>query len=392
MQKVAVIGVGQTRYGTFIDQSAKELFAEAFAEAVKDVDKGLDLKDIQDIYIGNLGVGGGQLGNFSSMVADHIGLLGVPATRVENACASSGSAFRSAVLAVASGTCRIALAGGVEKMNDIPRERLRYWLGVSGDTEWERLAGMTFAGIYALMATRHMHQYGTKREHLAMVAVKNHSNGADNPKAHFQRPITIEQAMNAAMVAKPLSLFDCCPITDGASAVLVCQSEIAKNYTDTPIHVLGLGASTDRLGVFEREDFTTLRATIESAKQAYSMAKIEPNDVDLAEVHDCFTIAEIMAYEDLGLCHKGDGGKFIESGETQIGGRIPINPSGGLKSKGHPIGATGTGQVYEIVKQLRKQTVKASRQVSGAEIGLTHNVGGSGGTAVVTILGLGEKE
>jgi acetyl-CoA C-acetyltransferase/acetyl-CoA acyltransferase len=389
MQEVAVIGVGQTRYGALIGQSAKELFGEAFTEAVRNVDKGLDLKEIKDIYVGNLGVGGGQLGNFSSMIADHIGLAGVPATRVENACASSGFAFRSAVLAIASGACKVALAGGVEKMNDVSRDRLKYWLGVSGDTEWERLSGMTFAGVYALMASRHMHQYGTKREHLAMVAVKNHKNGADNPKAHFQRAITIEQALNAAMVANPLSLFDCCPVSDGASAIILCQAEIAKKYTDTPIYVLGHGASTDKLGAFEREDLTTLNATVESARQAYEMAKIKPDDVDLAEVHDCFTIAELMAYEDLGFCRKGEGGKLIESGETQVGGRIPVNPSGGLKSKGHPIGATGTGQVYEIVKQLRNQVVKPSRQVSGAEIGLAHNVGGSGGTAVVSILGIG---
>jgi acetyl-CoA acetyltransferase len=178
-------------------------------------------------------------------------------------------------------------------------------------------------------------------------------------------------------------------VSDGASAIILCQAEIAKKYTDTPIYVLGHGASTDKLGAFEREDLTTLNATVESARQAYEMAKIKPDDVDLAEVHDCFTIAELMAYEDLGFCRKGEGGKLIESGETQVGGRIPVNPSGGLKSKGHPIGATGTGQVYEIVKQLRNQVVKPSRQVSGAEIGLAHNVGGSGGTAVVSILGIG---
>jgi acetyl-CoA C-acetyltransferase/acetyl-CoA acyltransferase len=388
MRKVAIIGVGQTKFGDIIEKGAKELFVEAFTEALNDVDKGIDSNEIQEIYIGNLGVGGGQLGNFSSMIADCVGLSGVPAVRLENACASSGSALRTAVLAVASGVCDVALAGGVEKMNDVPRERLRYWLGVSGDTEWERLAGMTFAGIYALMAVRHMHQYGTKKEHLAMVAVKNHANGADNPKAQFQRAITLDQALKSPIVAYPLTLFDCCPITDGASAVIVCEADIAKKYTDTPVYVLGHGAGTDMLAVFERNDFTTLKATVEASRQAYKMAGIEPKDVDVAEVHDCFTIAEIMAYEDLGFCRKGEGGKLIEEGETKIGGRIPVNPSGGLKSKGHPIGATGTGQAYEIVKQLRGQAVKPSRQVQGAEVGLTHNVGGSGGTAVVHILGI----
>lgn len=392
MREVAIIGAGQSKFGVFIDRGAKELFVEAFEEALSSVDNGIESREIQEIYVGNLGVGGGQLGNFASMIADYAGLAGIPAVRIENACASSGFAFRAAVLAVQSGTCDIAVAGGIEKMNDLPRERLRYWLGVSGDTEWERLAGMTFAGVYALMAVRHMHQYGTKREHLGMVAVKNHKNGADNPKAHFQRTITLEQALNSAMVAYPLTLFDCCPITDGASAAIVCRADLARKYTDTPIYVLGHGASTDRLGLFEREDFTALAATRMAAEQAYKMAKIQPKDVNLAEAHDCFTIAEIMACEDLGFCKKGEGGKLIESGQTQIGGRIPVNPSGGLKSKGHPIGATGTGQVYEVFKQLRGQVVKPSRQVSGAEIGLTHNVGGSGGTAVVHILSVGEKK
>ena len=392
MEEVAIIGAGQSRFGTFVEKGAKELFVEAFEEALGAVDKGIESREIQEIYVGNLGVGGGQLGNFASMIADYAGLAGIPAVRLENACASSGFAFRAAVLAVQSGTCDIAVAGGIEKMNDLPRERLRYWLGISGDTEWERLAGMTFAGVYALMAMRHMRQYGTKREHLAMVAVKNHKNGADNPKAHFQRTITLEQALNSAMVAHPLTLFDCCPVTDGASAAIVCRTDLAKKYTDTPIYVLGHGASTDRLGLFERKDFTALTATTMAAEQAYKMAKIQPKDVNLAEVHDCFTIAEIMAYEDLGFCKKGEGGKLVEAGETQIGGRIPVNPSGGLKSKGHPIWATGTGQVYEIFKQLRRQAVKSSRQVSGADIGLTHNVGGSGGTAVVHILGIGERK
>lgn len=386
MYKVAIIGVGQTRFGEFADKGVKELFVEAFLEAINDVDKGIEPKEIKEAYIGNLGVGGIQLGNFSSMAVDQICLHGIPATRVENACASSGFAFRSAVMAVMSGICDVALAGGVEKMTDIPRDKLRYWLGVSGDTEWERLAGMTFPGVYALMALRHMYQYGTKREHLAMVAVKNHRNGAQNPKAHFQRETTLEKVLNSPMVAYPLTIFDCCPVSDGASVAILCRADLAKKYTDMPIYVAGFGAGTDRLSLFEREDFTTLMASVLAAEQAYKMAGIEPKDVDVAEVHDCFTIAEIIAYEDLGFCKKGEGAKLIEEGETEIGGKIPVNSSGGLKAKGHPIGATGTGQIYEIVKQLRGEAEKRSRQVSGAEIGLTHNVGGSGGTAVVHII------
>jgi len=388
LREVAIIGVGQTRFGEHVNLGAGELFARAFEEAIADAGNGFDPRLIQEAYIGTLGVGGGQLGNFSALVGDATGLTGIPITRVENACASSGFAFRSAFLAVASGICEVALAGGTEKMRDLPPDRLRYWLGVSGDTEWERLAGMTFAGVYALMAQRHIHQYGTKEEQLHMVAVKNHKYGADNPKAQLQRAITLEQATKSAAVCHPLRLFDCCPTSDGAAAAILCNAAIAKKFTESPVRVLGTGAGTDRLALFQREDFTSLRASTSAAKQAYTMAKLEPKDISLAEVHDCFTIAEIMAYEDLGFCRKGEGGRLIEEGQTYIGGRIPVNASGGLKAKGHPIGATGVGQIYEITKQLRGKAEKSNRQVPNAKLGLAHNVGGSGATAVVHILGV----
>jgi len=386
MRKVAIIGVGQTRFGEHIEKTSKELFVEAFYEAIGDVGKGIEKEQIQEAYVGSLGVGGGQLGNFSAMLMDSVGLSGIPAVRLENACASSGFAMRAATLAISSGECDIAIAAGAEKMRDLSGDRQRYWLGVSGDTEWERLAGMTFPGVFALMALRNMHEYGTKREQLAMVAVKNHKNGKDNPKAHFQRAITMEQAMKAPMVAYPLTIFDCCPTSDGASVVILCEADIAKKFTDTPIYVAGHGAATDRLALYQREDITDLQATVKAADRAYRMAGAQPDQIDVAEVHDCFTIAEIVAYEGLKFCVKGQGGKFIEEGQSEIDGKIAVNPSGGLKSKGHPIGATGTGQVYEIVKQLRGDVDKTSRQVKGAELGLTHNVGGSGGTAVVHIL------
>ena len=388
MRKVAVIGVGQTKYGDQPNLGAGELFAQAFTDAVADANKGFDTKLIQEAYVGTLGVGGGQLGNFAAVIGEAAKITGVPITRVENACASSGFAFRSAFLAIASGVCDVALAAGVEKMRDLPPDRLRYWLGVSGDTEWERLAGMTFAGVYALMAQRHIHQYGTKEEQLHMVAVKNHKYGADNPKAQLQRAITLDQANKSATVCHPLRLFDCCPTSDGASAALLCDAEMARQFTDTPIRILGVGAGTDRLALFHREDFATLEATTYAAKQAYQMAHLEAKDISLAEVHDCFTIAEIMAYEDLGFCKKGEGGRFIEEGQTYIGGRIPVNASGGLKSKGHPIGATGVGQIYEITNQLRGKVEKKTRQVPNAKFGLAHNVGGSGATATVHILGV----
>jgi acetyl-CoA C-acetyltransferase/acetyl-CoA acyltransferase len=388
LRKVAVIGVGQTKFGDHPNLGAGELFAQAFMEAVADADKGIDTELIREAYVGTLGVGGGQLGNFAAVVGEAAKITGVPITRVENACASSGFAFRSAFLAIASGVCDVALAAGVEKMRDLPPDRLRYWLGVSGDTEWERLAGMTFAGVYALMAQRHIHQYGTKEEHLHMVAVKNHKYGADNPKAQLQRVITLDQANKSTTVCHPLRLFDCCPTSDGASAALLCNAEMARKFTDTPVRIVGVGAGTDRLALFQREDFATLKATTHAAKQAYQMAHLEAKDISLAEVHDCFTIAEIMAYEDLEFCKKGEGGRFIEEGQTYIGGRIPVNASGGLKAKGHPIGATGVGQIYEITNQLRGKVEKKTRQVANAKFGLAHNVGGSGATATVHILGV----
>jgi acetyl-CoA C-acetyltransferase/acetyl-CoA acyltransferase len=388
MRQVAVVGVGQTKFGEHPQLGAGELFAQAFSDAVADAEKGFDSKLVQEAYIGTLGVGGGQLGNFSAVVGEAARITGIPITRVENACASSGFAFRSAFLAVASGICDVALAGGVEKMRDLTPDRLRYWLGVSGDTEWERLAGMTFAGVYALVAQRHIHQYGTSEEQLHMVAVKNHKYGADNPKAQLQRAITLDQANKSVTVCQPLRLYDCCPTSDGASAAILCDAETGRKFTDTPVRVLGVGAGTDRLALFQREDFATLKATAYAAKQAYGMAHLEPEDIDLAEVHDCFTIAEITAYEDLGFCKKGEGGKLIEEGETYIGGRIPVNASGGLKAKGHPIGATGVGQIYEITNQLRRKAEKKTRQVPNPRFGLAHNVGGSGATATVHILGV----
>lgn len=388
--QVAVIGVGHTRYGAFPDKGLKELFFEAFQEAVRDAEKGIAPEAIQEAYIGTLGTGGAQLGNFAPLMLEQVGLSHIPARRVENACASSGYAFRDAVLAIRSGTCRIALAGGVEKMSDLPRERNRYWLGVSGDVEWERLAGTNFPGIYAMIARRHMHQHGTTREHLAMVAVKNHHNGALNPKAQLGFEITLEQALKAPLLAHPFGLFDACPTTDGASVAILCRGDLARSFTDKPVYVLGSGAATDYLAVYDRKDITRLVATERAARQAYEEAGLGPGDIDVAEVHDCFTIAEILAYEGLGFAEVGKGWRLLEEGATSLGGRLPVNPSGGLKAKGHPIGATGTGQICELVHQLRGDAQRPERQVKGVAVALAHNVGGSGGTAAVHILGIEE--
>jgi len=386
MKKVAIVGAGQSRYGEFPDKGIKELFFDAYKDLASSVDRDFDPRLVEAAYVGNLGSGGFQLGNMSALVSEYVGLPYIHTVRIENACASGGYAIVSAVMDVMAGAHKMVLAGGVEKMTDVSGQKQKYWLGVSGDTEYERLAGTTFSGLYGLIAQRHMHEFGTKREHLSMVAVKNHKNGAQNPKAQFQREITLEQAMKSPVVAHPLNLFDCCSTTDGASALLVCDAEIAKKFTDTPVYVSGFGTSSDYLAIHDRLDTVALEGTRKASQRAYEMAGIGPADVQVAEVHDCFTIAELLAYEDLGFCEKGKAGPFIEEGHTQVGGDKPVNPSGGLKSKGHPIGSTGTGQAYEMFNQLRGTVQKPARQVSGAEIGLIHNVGGSGGTVAVSVL------
>jgi acetyl-CoA C-acetyltransferase len=257
------------------------------------------------------------------------------------------------------------------------------YLAMASDFPFEQWNGITFPGLYALMATAHMHRFGTTERQLAMVAVKNHYHGSMNPKAHMQKEITLETVLSSRPVAWPLKLYDCSLITDGASCLILTKPELAKKYTDTPIHIIGSGQASDTIGLYERESLTSLQAAKLASKQAYDMAEVKPDEVDVAEVHDCFTIAEIIGYEDLGFCKPGEGGHMAETGETKLGGRIPINTSGGLKSKGHPVGATGTAQAYEIYLQLTGQAEK--RQVQNATIGLTHNVGGSGATAAVHI-------
>jgi acetyl-CoA acetyltransferase len=358
---------------------------EAVAACAASADQGLDLRGVADVYVGSLGFGGGQLGNLAATVNETAGTRLVSARRVENACASGGFAFRDAFMAVSSGEVDIAMAVGVERMNDQTGLRKRYWLGVSGETEWERMAGLTFPGVYAMMASRHMHAFGTKPEDLAAVAVKNHGYGAHNTKAQFRKAITVEDVLKAPTVAAPLGLYDCCGTTDGAAAVIVASEEQARQITDTPVWVAASGGATDFLAAHERKTITGLQASAVAAKASYKKAGVEPKDIDVAEVHDCFTIAEIMATEDLGFCEKGKGGMFAREGQSMIGGKVAVNTSGGLKAKGHPLGATGVGQIYELVRQLRGHA-EPGRAVSGAELALAHNVGGSGATCAVHIL------
>jgi len=385
MTDVAVIGVGQTRYGMFPERTLKDMFHEAAKAALDDVDKGLDPKDVDEAFVGTLSTGGAQLGNFAPLMMEAAGMVGAGARHVENACASSGFAMRDAVAAIASRRADIAVAAGVEKMSDLPRERNRLWLGISGDVEWERLAGTNFAGIYAMMARRHMHEYGTRKEHITMAAVKNRNNALANPKAQFRAPLTMEQGMKAPSLASPLAFSDACGITDGASMAILCRADMAKDFTDQPVLVAGSGAGSDYVAIHDRPSMTMLKSAAEAGQEAYQMAGIGPDDIDFAEVHDCFAIAELLSYEDLGFCERGKAGPYVESGATQRDGKRPVNNSGGLIAKGHPIGSTGTGQIYEVVNQLRGRADTPERQLKGARYGLTHNVGGSGAAVAVHI-------
>ena len=386
MVDVAVVGAGQTKYGNH-PLGLKGMWAEAASKAFASIDGDFEPGAVQEAFIGSTAFGGSQLGNMSALLTEHSGMDGVAVRRVENACASSGFAFRDAWMAIKSGQADVVIAGGIEKMNDLSPERKRYWLGVSGDTEWERLAGLTFPGTYALMARRYFHEFDASHDDLVHVSVKNHMHGSMNPDAHIQKEVSFEKAAGGFMVADPLTLYDCCPTSDGASCVVLVADHLAHKFTDTPVWVKGAGAASDHLALHDRPSITQLKATQTAASRAYGMAGLTPRQIDLAEVHDCFTIAEVLATEDLGFAQRGEGGRFARAGEGRINeGTTTVNSSGGLKSKGHPLGATGTGQVVEVFKQLRNQ-VEAKRQVRDAETAITHNVGGSGATCSVHVFG-----
>ena len=380
---VSIISAGLSKFGKLEGLYGREIFAEAAKEAFDHCPNLDPKKDIKALFVGHMGESYEHQGHTGATVADWAGLLHVPATRTETACASSGAALRAGMFAILSGFYDVVMVGGVEKMTNRTTAEVTEYLAMASDFPFEQWHGITFPGLYALMATAHMHSYGTTEQQLAMVAVKNHHNGFLNPKAHMQREVTLEKALSSRVIAWPLKLYDCSLITDGASCLIITRPELAEKYTDTPIHIIGSGQASDAIGIYERETFTSLAAAKIAAKDAYEMAGVKPKDVDVAEVHDCFTIAEIIAYEDLGFCEPGEGGRLVESGETRLEGRLPVNTSGGLKSKGHPVGATGTAQAYEIYLQLSGQAEK--RQVKEPEIALSHNVGGSGATAVVHI-------
>ena len=382
MNRVGIIGVGLTAFGEFWDKGLRDLIVEAGTAAIHDA--GIEGADIDAGYVGSMSPGRfiGQE-HIGALVADYVGLTGIPATRVEAACASGGLALRQAYLSIKAGENKIVVAGGVEKMTDVSVERAMITLGGAGDQEWELFHGATFPGLYALMARRHMLTYGTTEEQLAAVAVKNHRNGALNPKAQYRREVTLEQVMNSSPVATPLKLLDCSPITDGAAVIIMAEEETARKHCENPVWIDASAQASDTLALHDRESLCQTEAAKIAGNKAYRQAGVKPSDIDFAEVHDCFTIAEIMAIEALGFCGEGAGGKFTEDGKTALEGEIPVNTSGGLKAKGHPVGATGIAQAIEATLQLRGDA--GDRQVEDAKVGLSHNVGGSGATCAVHI-------
>ena len=413
-RQVSIVGAGMSQFGAFKDKSSRDLFTEAFQNLLDSMDRGIEVQDIECGYLGNYSsdLFEGQ-GHTAPIIADWLGMTPTPITRIENACASSGSALREGVMAIASGLYDVVLVGGVEKMTNLPTEGVTDVLATAADALYEVPTGLTFPGIYGALAKAHMDRYETNLDHLLKVGIKNHINGALNPKAQFNisildlmdsrkaraeergQPVPdwkdemdfLNDARSNPWIAWPLRLYDCAPITDGAACALLVSSDLASNFTDKPVHIAGTGQATGR-PLHDAVDLTSLSATKGAATQAYEMAGIEAGDIQVAEVHDCFTIAEIIATEDLGFFGPGEGPRAVDEGRTTRDGDRPINTSGGLKAKGHPVGASGVGQVIEIYHQLRCEAGERQLNKPGLEIGLTHNVGGTGGTCVVNILRL----
>ncbi|NQW23064.1 MAG: hypothetical protein HQ475_06430 [SAR202 cluster bacterium] len=411
-RQVAIVGAGLSQFGAFPEKDSRDLFVEAFQDMVQNMDHGLDVTDIECAYVGNYSSDLFEnQGHTAPIIADWLGITPVPVTRIENACASSGSALREGVMAIASGMYDVVLVGGMEKMTNLPTEGVTDVLASAADGLYEVPAGLTFPGIFGAIAKAHMDRYETNLDHLLKVGIKNHNNGALNPKAQFQQTITammerrksrvqergqtvpdwqtdmdfLNDAQANPWIAWPLRLYDCAPITDGASCVLLVSAEIAHNFSEVPISVAGIGQATGK-PLHDSDELTSLSAAKAASQQAYDMAGVTVANIDLAEVHDCFTIAEIVASEDLGFFAPGEGPRAVDEGRTALDGDHPINTSGGLKAKGHPVGASGVGQVVEIYHQLRGEA--GARQVKKANltVGITHNVGGTGGTCVVNVL------
>jgi len=383
MSRVAIVGIGHSKFGRRTDVNIGELAFESIKQAIDDA--GVDKKDISNVVVGSMGTWYEE--SLPAVVVDeYAGLSGAGTMRVEAACASGSAALKAAYNSILSGEGDVAMAVGVEKMTEVDSSTSVELIGRAGSYTWEfENYGMTFPAYYALYAVAHMNKFGTTEEDMSRVAVKAHHYGAMNPLAQFQKEITLEKALGSQVVAWPLKLYDACPLTDGSAAVVLASEEAARKLTDTPVWIRGVGYSSDTANMSRRGSYVGLEAAVRASRNAYAMAKVSPQDVDVATAHDCFTIAELMAYEDLGFCKKGEAAKMIREGQTEIGGKIPVNLDGGLKAKGHPIGATGVSMAVEITKQLRGEAGKHQAPIRNG-VGLVHNIGGTGHYAYVTIL------
>jgi acetyl-CoA C-acetyltransferase len=379
--RVGIVGVGQTKFGKLPDSSSRELVADAFKEALSDAR--IARKDISVLIVCS-GSHYDKQRSPAGIMAEYLALNPTPTFHVEAACASSGVGVRVGWSMVQAGLHDIVAVVGFQKMTELDSDEVQDVMSRSGDVMWESPFGPTMPAYYAMYARAHMKRYGTTEEQLALVSVKNHKYGAKNPYAMFQKELTVEDVLKSRVVASPLKLYDCCANADGAACVILAGETIARKLTDTPVWIAGLGLASSPMSLTGRSEFASFECSVQAVRQAYKMAKVTARDIDVAEVHDSFTSAEIISYEDLGFCRRGEGGKMIQDGQTYIGGKIPVNVDGGLLAKGHPVGATGAGHIISIVKQLRNEA--RPFQVPRAKIGLAHNIGGIGMYAVCTVL------
>jgi acetyl-CoA C-acetyltransferase len=379
----SMISAGMSKFGARKGLGTRELFLEAVKEAFERTPK-LDPGTIQAAFIGTMSEGFEKQGHQGAEAITWAGLKPHPGIRVEAACASSGAALKFGIATILARMYDVVLVGGVEKMTNVKTADATSFIAQAADAQMDQRNGLTFPGFFGLVEVLHMKKYGSKLEDFAAISVKNHKNGTLNPKAQYQTAVDINTVLTSRIISWPIRLYECAPISDGAACMIIAKPEIARRLSDTCIDIIGQGLASDSILAAEKDFSTvTLDANVQAAREAYRMAGVSPDDIDLAEVHDCFSCAELLAYEDLGFCEKGKGQTLVRNGETEKDGRIPVNVSGGLKSKGHPVGATGSAQLYEMYLQLNG--LARARQIEGAEIGLTHNLGGCGATASVTI-------
>ncbi|MDV7240944.1 MULTISPECIES: thiolase C-terminal domain-containing protein [Rhodococcus] len=381
MRNVAIVGAGMTPFAEHFTLGIKDLLPMAFAECAGSIDKGLDKSDLQAAWFGSMGTTDGFP---SGILADTLDISDIPVTRVENSCATGHDAIRNALFGIASGAFDVALVMGADKLRETAsKDMLWEWEAMTRDMAWDYPLGLVAPAGFALHVRRYLHESPATREHMAMVAVKNHHHAINNPKARQRFEITVEEALNAPTVVTPFGLYDCAPQSDGAAALVLVSEDVVDRFTDRPVWVRGVGSGLDSVMAQHKRDMTSFPSTVRAAKQAFAMAGLSPSDVDVAEVHDFFTGIELISYEDLGFADRFEGFKLLEAGVTSVGGSLPVNPSGGLIAKGHPPGATGVAQCVELFEQLRGSSVN---QVDGARIGLAHNVGGPTAVSAVTIL------